>query len=127
MEANHDVATGSQVQADLAVLQGTASKLVADYRQLEASITTLRSEAEMHAATWDGEAKLAWVMSMAGVNAAWARLNHVLDEIAGNIAGSASEYEAADLANAQSLGQIDVTGITAALSPGQHSTTERLA
>ena len=107
--------TSGQVKADLDLLQGVASKLVADYGQLESAITTLQSESSMHAASWSGEAKNAWNTAMEGVNTAWGGLNSVLDEIASNINVSGGHYHSADTSNAQAIGKVPTSDITAAL------------
>lgn len=107
---------GNQVQADLDVMRGVAGKLAGDYEQLMASITTLQGQAEAHSATWSGEAKNAWNVAMSEVNAAWARLNAVLDEITQNISTSGSQYGETDSSNAAGYRSVPVTDITSALT-----------
>jgi WXG100 family type VII secretion target len=104
--------SSGQVNADLDVLQGVASKLVADFEQLQAAITTLQSESEMHAASWSGEAKNAWNTAMEGVSAAWGQLNSVLDEIASNLNVSGGQYQQSDTSNAQAINKVPTTDIT---------------
>jgi WXG100 family type VII secretion target len=107
---------GNQVKADLEIMRGVAGKLANDYAQLQQSITTLQGQAEMHSATWSGEAKNAWNIAMENVNAAWLRLNGVLDEITGNISTSGGQYGETDSTNASGFRNVQATDITSALS-----------
>ncbi len=108
--------SGSQVRADLDTLQGVASKFVSDYESLQAAISRLQGEAEMHSATWDGAAKAAWNTAMEQVNVAWANLNSVLDEIAHNVNTSGANYSTTDADNASALNKVPTGDITAALN-----------
>src|SRR5690349_12113810 len=117
MEARDEVApSGSQVKADLDILQGTATKLVSDYESLQQAITTLQNESNTHAASWSGEAKNAWNTAMENVNVAWNSLNTVLDEIASNINTSGATYSDTDSTNATNLNKVPSTDISAALN-----------
>ena len=107
---------GNQVKADLDILRGVAGKLANDYAQLQQSIVSLQGQSEAHAATWSGEAKNAWNIAMADVNAAWTRLNSVLDEITNNINTSGGRYDETDTSNASSFRSVQATDITSALS-----------
>jgi WXG100 family type VII secretion target len=106
----------NQVKTDLDVMRGVAGKLANDYEQLQQSIVTLQGQAEAHSATWSGEAKNAWNVAMSEVNAAWARLNSVLDEITSNINTAGGKYGTTDATNAGGYRSVPVTDITSALS-----------
>jgi len=115
MEAKHTMAGGGSVNADLDVLRGVSSKLAQDYSSLQDAITRLQGEAQTHSASWDGAAKAAWNNAMIGVNDAWNKLNLILDEVAGNIGQSGSNYDTQDSDSASTYNKIPSTGITTSL------------
>jgi WXG100 family type VII secretion target len=97
-------------------MQGVSGKLVSDYESLQAAISTLQGKADVHSATWDGAAKAAWNTAMENVNAAWNKLNVVLDDIAHNVNTSGANYGTTDADNASNLGKVPTGDITAALN-----------
>ena len=105
-----------KVTADLEIMRGVAGKLANDYSQLQQNIVSLQGQAQMHAETWSGEAKTAWNAAMTDVNAAWSRLNNVLDEITSNISTSGGRYGETDATNASGYKSVQATDITATLS-----------
>ncbi|MGA8114245.1 MAG: WXG100 family type VII secretion target [Actinocatenispora sp.] len=106
---------GKQVRAELEVMGNVSSKFGSHYDQLQAAITTLQNEAEMHSATWSGAAKNAWNDAMVNVNTAWNKLNGVLAEITGNISTSSGSYDNTDTDQAASYRQVPAGDITSAL------------
>jgi WXG100 family type VII secretion target len=107
---------GGGINADLDVLQGVSSKLANDYSSLQDAIRKLQGEADTHSASWDSQAKVAWNTAMVAVNNAWNKLNVVLDEVAGGIGRSGTNYDTQDSDSASSYGKISPTGITTGLS-----------
>jgi WXG100 family type VII secretion target len=114
MEGKRTMAGGS-VKADLDVLRGVSSKMAQDYASLQEAITRLQGEADTHSASWDGAAKAAWTNAMISVNSAWNGLNLILDEVAGNIGQSSTNYDTQDNDSASSYSKVPTTGITTSL------------
>lgn len=107
---------GNQLRAELDVMSGISSQFSTHYDSLQAAITHLQGEAEMHSATWDGKAKRAWSESMTGVNTAWNKINNLLNEITSHIKDSGVNYDSGDEENAGGMRSVPTGDITAAMN-----------
>lgn len=97
-------------------MSGVSGDFRTHFDSLQSAITTLQGESETHAASWNGDTKTAYNNAMTNVTAAWNKLNNLLDETAGNIGSSATNYGSTDSTGATNVNKVDTTSITANLT-----------
>ena len=97
------------------VMSQVSSKFGSDYQHLSDQMKKLHTEATDIAVNWHGAASGAFTTAAQNVDAAWAKLNEVLAEIAGNINTQARNYDNTDVDGASRLKAVPTTDITAGL------------